>query len=189
MENLENEIWKPINGYEGKYEVSNTGRVKSLGRYIQKSRNGKPVQQWYDGFVMKNIVDARWGYHRVYLCKDGKIKAYKLHRLVAGAFIDNPENKPCVNHKNGIKTDNRVDNLEWCSYQENARHAIDTGLQTYVYGESRASSKLTNEQAKEIKIMLNEGVKTQKEIGELFGVSHVAVSDIKRGVTWSHIAV
>lgn len=102
------EIWKDIPNYDGKYQVSNWGRVRSF-----KRRNEKILKQ----NTLKN------GYKQIELCFDGKRKNAFVHRLVAEAFIPNTDNKPCVNHKNKATNDNRVENLEWCNAGENNRHA------------------------------------------------------------------
>lgn len=116
------ETWKEIKGYEGIYEVSNQGRVRSLDRHTTGKRNriikGKVLSQ----------VENFFGYCIVYLCKDGKQKPTRVHRLVAEAFIPNPENKPVVNHKDGNPKNNIIQNLEWCTQAENIQHAHDTGL-------------------------------------------------------------
>lgn len=104
-------IWKPVVGYERIYEVSNEGQVKRLV-------NGK----------VKKPSDFD-GYQAVCLFKNLKTERVFVHRIVASAFIENSENKPQINHKNGIKTDNRVENLEWCTQKENTNHAVRTGLQ------------------------------------------------------------
>ena len=101
---MEKEIWKPILNYEGLYEVSNWGRVKSLK--FGKERILKPGTNKY-------------GYLIVILCKNGKVKSFSVHRLVAEAFLPNPHNYPCVNHKDECKTNNNVNNLEWCTYTYN----------------------------------------------------------------------
>jgi hypothetical protein len=109
-----NEIWKDIQGYEGLYLVSNLGRVKRM----YKNR---------PSVIRKGTIDKD-GYLRIGLSKDCKYKYFYIHRLVAMSFIENAENKPCINHINGIKNDNRIDNIEWCTYSENIRHADKTGL-------------------------------------------------------------
>lgn len=101
------EIWKDITGYEGLYQISSEGRVKSLNY----NRTGKEK-------ILKAILD-KYGYCFVILCKNNKIKKYSIHRLVAQAFIPNPDNLPQVNHINENKTDNRVENLEWCTAEYN----------------------------------------------------------------------
>jgi hypothetical protein len=110
------EVWKDVVGFEGKYQVSNLGNVKSMdyGRTKQE-RLLKPATTDY-------------GYLRCGLRKDGHTKMMHTHRLVAEAFIPNPDNKRDVNHINGVKTDNRVENLEWCTEQENNVHALKMGI-------------------------------------------------------------
>ncbi len=117
--NLENEIWKPIVGYESLYEVSNMGRIKSLQRFNKLYRGGG---YWREEKILMPILFKR-GYVYINLHKDNISKTIKIHRIVAAAFIANTENKYSVNHKNGIKSDNRIENLEWATYSEQQKHA------------------------------------------------------------------
>lgn len=115
---MENEIWKPVRGYEGLYEVSNRGNVRSIGHYGRTSRgNGL---HYFEGRVL-SIGKSGGGYSQVQLCKNGR-KCKFVHRLVAEAFISNPDNLPQVNHINENINDNRVENLEWCTALYNANY-------------------------------------------------------------------
>ncbi len=108
--------FKPVKGYEGLYAVNAIGEVKSfVGKYGVKER------------ILKACYDTD-GYKQVLLYKDGKRKSKKIHRLVLEAFTDNIDNKPSINHINGLKDDNRLENLEWATISENTKHAYDNGL-------------------------------------------------------------
>ena len=122
IENLPNEIWKNVEEYEGIYQVSNKGRVKNMGSL---GNFGIAVKE-----RLLRPGDNGHGYLWVNLCKDKVHKSKYVHRLVAEAFIPNPENKPCVNHIDRNKSNNSVDNLEWCTYKENNIHSIKTGNST-----------------------------------------------------------
>ena len=135
------EVWKDINGYEGCYQVSNLGRIKSLDRMT----NNQYGEYFMKGRILKNSIIKEKGYCRVSLNNgNGKISK-RVHRLVAEAFIPNPENKPEVNHKDGNKLNNCVSNLEWCTNKENIEHSIRTGLKKHCNGCSNSSSKFTEE--------------------------------------------
>ncbi len=114
--------WRDIKGYEGLYQVSDTGLVRSVDRMTTGNRNrmlkGKLLSQGTNTF----------GYFVVALCKDGKARTKRVHRLVAEAFLPCDNERPYINHKDGNPQNNQVDNLEWCTQKENVQHAYDTGL-------------------------------------------------------------
>lgn len=112
------EIWKDIKGYENIYQVSNTGRVKRIGVYRNQSK-----KEWSREKLLKPAIKEN-KYMFVALSKNGKVSAKYIHRLVAEAFINNPLNKPTVNHKDGDRCNNTVENLEWATYLENNIHSI-----------------------------------------------------------------
>ena len=118
------ELWKPISGYEGIYEVSSLGRVRSLDRVVVDYRG---IEKSVGGKILKPGVTNK-GYYIVSLNSVDKRHTLTVHRLVANAFVPNLDNKPQVNHINGIKTDNRICNLEWLTNEENMKHAINNGL-------------------------------------------------------------
>lgn len=129
------ENWKDVVGYEGLYQVSSLGTVKSLDRVVS-NHQGSGVRR---GKIM-SFTECK-GYHRVILTKNAKHKSPFVQRLVAEAFIPNPENKKEVNHLNGVKTDNRACNLEWVTPSENMKHAYDKGLKKGLTGASNPKSK------------------------------------------------
>lgn len=110
------EIWKPIpiDGYEDIYEVSNLGRVRSIDRYVN-CNNGV---RFCKGHILKPAIN-NWGYQHITLCKQQKLHTFRLCRIVAKAFVPNPDNLPCINHKDECKTNDVYTNLEWVSYETN----------------------------------------------------------------------
>lgn len=115
----EQEEWRPVVGYEGYYEVSNLGRIRSLDRVCSLNSKIMPKRTYRGKILVQRVTKD--GYCTLLLCKDGYHRGVRVHRIVAQAFIPNPNNLPHINHKNEIKNDNRVENLEWCDskYNEN----------------------------------------------------------------------
>ena len=174
------EKWKIIEGFP-KYLISNKGRIKILSTLEDKKVFVKD-----DGYIATTLGNGKQSYKYV-------------HRLVAEAFIKNKHNKPQVNHINGIKGDNRAENLEWVTPAENIRHAIDTGLlkykkkgkeiknSKYSLGEEANGSKLTPEKVIEIRVLWELREFKQVELAEKFGVDNSTINDIIRRKRWKHI--
>lgn len=177
------EIWKPIKNFENSHHISNLGRVKSLARQI-------PCQNGFRTSTTKILKQKtlKAGYKCIQLERKGKL--FLVHRLVAEAFIPNPENKPQVNHINGVKGDNRATNLEWLTQSENQYHAYNTGLQTAsdhqrAKGEKAAQSRLSAQEVTWIRNNYKKGDAIR--MGEKFGVSQTSILNIINRKTWKHI--
>lgn len=162
------EIWKDIKGYESLYQVSNLGRIKSKNEII-------------NGINHKD-------YLVVWLYNKNRKKRYYVHRLVAFAFIDNFENKPFINHKNAVRSDNRINNLEWCTQAENMKHARDNNLIDYskVRGINNPACKLTENQVIDIRNESDFGV-TRSELSKKYGVTYQMIHRIIKRKAWRHI--
>jgi hypothetical protein len=166
------EVWKDVKDFEGLYQVSNLGNVKRL---ISK-------RVLCERFIGRFI--DRYGYVKRVLSKEGKNYYFTEHRLVAIAFIENPEYKLTINHINGIKTDNRLENLEWNTNLENKQHAVKSGL-TNLKGTNHPKSKLTEEQVLEIReIGFSQ---TRMSLSKKYGVCRNSILRIITGKNWNHI--
>lgn len=175
------EEWRDIEGYEGLYQVSNKGRVKSLERKVDRINHGTPCKLSIREKVLKQADRGR-GYLVVTLCKKGGKKLFSVHRLVAGAFLNNEEGKRSVNHKDGVHGNNRIGNLEWCTHSENELHAYRTGLKS-LKGENHNQNKLKKKEVDEIRRLLKKGEKG-RGIAKSFGVSEQLISSIKHRRCW-----
>ena len=176
---MQKEIWKPVENYEGLYEVSNFGRVRSLPKEWTTGWNN--VKRSHKGFVLKPAKN-RDGYLSVSLSKDGKIKHHSVHRLVVRAFVGE-SNLDC-NHKDGKKENNCVDNLEYCTTRENIKHAYRTGLKSNK-GERGPGAKLTN--AIVANIRSNKFNLSKKEFAACYDVSVSTIKMILSNKTWVHV--
>lgn len=159
------EIWKNINGYDD-YQASNLGRIKTIANSASRKER-----------ILKPLTHPR-GYFRVALWRNGKSKFLFIHRIIAITFIDNPDNKPTVNHIDGNKSNNYSNNLEWTTYRENMNHAIENKISAC--GERNGRSKLNSIQVDEIR---NSTLK-QYEIAEKYNVSRGTISRIKTKKGW-----
>jgi hypothetical protein len=161
------EIWKKIEGF-GNYSVSSEGRVKNEST----------------GLILKTSIPKR-GYHHWIVKKNGKRFNFRIHRLVAKAFIPNPKNLDEVNHINGNKTDNRIENLEWCTHSENVSHSFSIGLQS-TKGINHPLTKLSENDVLGIRKLYSENV-PQTDIAKIYNYSYGAINKIVNRKNWTHI--
>lgn len=166
---------KLIEGFEERYTVNTNGEVFSLSY-----RNSRKKKRMCEQLNM-------YGYSIVQLTNKNGRRPYKVHRLVAKTFIPNPKNKPTVNHINGNKEDNRVENLEWATIAENQKHAYRTGIKN-TSGENNGNSKYTKHQIRKLKTMHKEGY-SYSEISRACNISKKYVQQIIREKRWPHIKV
>jgi hypothetical protein len=176
------EIWLPIKGYEGSYEVSNLGRVRSLDGMVTAGHGSCRLRK---GRILKprNVGNKETQYFAIQFPGVGN---KRIHRLVASAFIPNPDAKEQVNHKDGNKKNNCVENLEWVTAAENQAHAFATGLKVMPKGVEHYCAKLTPELVRKVRFLKKLGY-SQVAIGKEVGVSQGYVWKIVSGKTWKHI--
>lgn len=165
------EQWKDVPGFEGRYEVSNLGRVASNALGHRR--------------IMRANLDGR-GYPKVMLQNPARKMTRRVHRLVAEAFIPNPSGLATVNHIDGDKTNNAVSNLEWASYGANNAHAVASGLFVPLRGEQCGKTVLDAEKVIEIRRLLASG-RTQRSLAEEYGVHKGTISGVASRRSWAHI--
>ena len=151
VESLEGEVWMPVVGYEELYSVSNLGRVKRNARSWRSGRKGCRFKYLDESLVTQRM--NAYGYKICTLCKDGVKKTKRVHVLVAMAFIENPMDKPVVNHKDGDKAHNEVSNLEWMTIRENCMHSIT------VLHKAPGERKYTDEEISQMEQMYADGMR------------------------------
>lgn len=172
------EMWAPVEGFEGLYEVSNLGRVKRLDAVVAFGIARRKVGGVLKGRSIK-------GYVQVTLTKKRRKHFKYAHCLVARAFVANPLGKPEVNHKDGIRWNNAETNLEWVTRKENHAHKIS--VLKHGYGSQLTQAKLVEEQVREIRRLLKSG-HLQAAVALRFGVSKRTIQCIAQGITWKQVA-
>ena len=165
---------KDLKGYENSYQISDSGRIFTKRRLIGN-------QIYYGKELVPQLTQD--GYLKVTLSKNGDCKKFYLHRLVAIQFIENSTNLPQVNHKDGNKLNNNINNLEWCTKQENQSHAVRTGLMQR--GQDRPSAKLT--EAEVLEIYKLKGILKAQDIANKYNVSKNTINCILRGSKWAYL--
>lgn len=174
------EIWKDIKGYEGIYQASNTGFIRSVDRLI--SRRGGYSPYWKRGCVLVSAPTPTCKYHTVKLSKEGNTRHFLVHVLIARTFYNNYDKELEVNHKDGNIFNNAISNLELITHVENIHHSIQNGFTTQK-GECSVLSKLTNQDAKEIRKLWMTGVQ-QVQLARKYNVSKQTINNIVRNVCY-----
>jgi hypothetical protein len=182
------EIWKPVIGisdgyFDNLYEISSIGRFKSLSRKVSSYNGGRITKE-----KISNGTNCK-GYRRIQLKKDNKVKQSDIHILVARAFIENPNPLKfnMINHLNSDKSDNRVENLEWCDAKRNAKHAYEAGKLKITKGVERATAILDDKKVLAIKLLYNTRRLSQYEISKIFNIGQTTIQNILNGKKWKHI--
>jgi NUMOD4 motif-containing protein len=174
---MKQEIWKLVNGYEGYYEVSNLGKVKSCAKCWTYGKKKESI-------LKPSYVDGH--YDSVTFCVDGIKKYRTVHKLVAEHFCDNPNNYPVVNHLDSDIYNNMASNLEWTTSSGNSIHGYEHGRRIGMKGEKHGMRKITESQAKELINRRNKG-ETITELSKYFNISIAQASRIANGKRWAHI--
>lgn len=175
-----NEVWKDIEGFEGFYQVSNLGRVRSVDRVVDRNGHLAHIQ----GKVLSPKVAMP--YLGVMLSKNGKAHPARVHRLVAAAFVDNPDNLPCVDHIDGNKTNNNAANLRWCTQKQNMIAASAMGLMRpvpYARRTPEQQERYSNSRKKPVVRSDGKVYRCTSDAAEDLGVTYSAVMHVLRGLT------
>ncbi len=175
--------WRPVIGYEEYYLVSEDGQIKTRERACNIHHNSKMIRR--PKFL--RVYEHPSGYNVVTLYKNRKRTLCGVHRLVAMAFVENAENKPQVNHKDGDRRNNHYSNLEWVTNYENQQHAIFNGLVRYVKGDEHGCSKTNSNDVKKMRELYKTGKYSWRELGTMFGLTKSHVGQIIRRLTWRHV--
>ena len=178
----DNDIWKPVKGYEGIYEVNKNSTVRSIDHLVVCKNRGRRIQK---GRVLKTRISLK-GYVQVSLSKNTVRFNTGVHRVAAIAFIPNPKNLPQVNHIDGNKQNNRIENLEWCTNSYNQNHAVKNKLINPNYGEKHHQAKLQNFEVQIARNLHYSGA-TNIKLAKYYNISATAMSKILRKITYTNI--
>lgn len=179
--NMKKEIWKDVIGYKGLYQISNCGRVESLSRYVKSDYRCRFIRE-----KILRVTKDKKGYMRVKLQKNKIQKNFFIHRLVLTAFDRPPKPGEQCNHKNGIKDDNMIENLEWCTLIENCSHR-DNVLGKHSRGIRNGRCVFTEKDVINIRDKYKNSQVSQNDIAKEYGVSRGAIKHIVCRETWKHI--
>ncbi len=180
MDNLQ-EQWRPVPEFEGIYEASNQGRVRSLDRIVSRSDGAK--QPWR-GRVLKGTLDP-WGYPCVTLHRSGKSYTRRVHRVIAATWFGPRGEDIQINHIDGDKANNAIRNLEYVTQSENVQHAYANGMMARERGEAHHMAKLTDDDVRLIRHLA--GAVSHRKLARRFGVSKGNITFIVQGRTWRHL--
>ena len=173
---MSEEEWQDLRGWDGKYQISNHGRLRSFGIKFSRLCPG--------GYITVGCHEKSTGYNAVTLRRPGFIEKNRIHVLVATHFIIKPFSYKnlCVNHKDGNKKNNHVENLEWVTFRENSQHAVNTGLHN-LKGENHPHAKLTRDKVIEMRKLRKQGL-THQKIADMYGISRRQAGDVITGRNW-----
>lgn len=180
------EIWASVPGFDGFYEASTFGRIRSVRRYTRcVSKAGREFKKLQGGQCLKQVPHNA-GYLQVAFSADGERSSHLVHRIVAATFLPNPEAHPWINHKDGNKHNNVPDNLEWCTPLHNTHHAMELGLHRVLRGSEKTTAKLNEHKVGIIRELMVYGYSNEK-LGEFFGVAAAVISNIRHGHAWKGV--
>lgn len=187
-ESIINEEWREVPGWDGRYSVSNLGRVRT--NYVDyNNHTGILVRKKVENIRVPTVHPK--GYFYISLSAPKKRWFVGVHKLIALAFIANPNNYTIINHKNGQKTDNRIENLEWCSHKQNMHHAWRTGLMknARLTGVKHHRARLCDDDIRFIRKLITDfsDIAKKREIATLYHISIYTINDILKRRSWKHV--
>ena len=192
IKSFDGELWLPVKNYENIYHISNFGRLKILDRVCWKSVKDKTSTRIKCEKISASFWKTGWYPNHILVDEQGNKRTECIHRLVASHFIPNPDNKPQINHKDGNKANNHVDNLEWVTCSENSQHAHDTGLSKPPRGTKHYMAKIDENRAREVKEILKTRVNNKPSLGQIakdLGISRSCVREIHENKSWKYVKI